>query len=923
MRVLLLEGAAGVGKTHLVEAALQAAADDLTILVGRGDDLEQARPFGPLIGALLATDADGVMRDELVRLLRDDVTMRSGRAGSPEDPGLPYRLVDGFVELVEAIALDGPLVLFLDDLQWADASTLVTVNSLARRLGYLDISILATFRPLPRGVDLSRLLDALLRRGADDLILEPLDDRAALDLAEQLAGAPPGPALSSAAAQAGGNPLYITELLASLQAEGLIEVLDGGRAEVAQVSIPPSLRLTIRRRLAFLGPDAFDVLQQASVLGATFSVRDVATLLQRPITELVRILQAPIRAGLLREANDRLRFRHDLIREAIYADLPEDVRRALHREAGRRLAAAGAPALQCAEHLVLGAQHGDTEAIGWLHTAARTSGQQAPSTAVRLLERALELGPPDDLRAPIIADLVPTLLSSGRPKDAEAQAQEALAQKPPRTLEGGLRLGLVRALSAQGRHTDLIDEVDGTLADDADVEPEVRSQLLAEAGNAHLLLGAFDDAEAAARDAVTVGSPMHGDGAEAGLLVLAEVARGRGDLQASLAHAEDALRRAEQRKGTRLGWRPEIFVAMALRSLDRFEEADEAIQQGRDRDERLGNVSYLPVYDYEEATGRFLAGHWDEATQRAQTGLALAEEVGLSTMRTWPTGLLALIAVHRGDLDAADDWLATAVERAGASRELTGRCLLAWALRQEAAGDPAAALATLRAYWDRSHRQGLVAAAAAIGPELVRLALAMDDRTGLARIVSALEVAATRATVPSLKGAALRCRGLVDSDPDLLLRSVEAYRAGPRHFERAQACGDAGVALMRSGREKAAAGLFDEALDTLEEIGAARAEARVLATMRALGIRSRQRRGARARPAHGWDALTPSELEVVRLAADGLTNPEIGQRLFVSRRTVQTHLYHAFQKLDVRSRVELAAAVARRGGIPDTPTATH
>ena len=362
---------------------------------------------------------------------------------------------------------------------------------------------------------------------------------------------------------------------------------------------------------------------------------------------------------------------------------------------------------------------------------------------------------------------------------------------------------------------------------------------------------------------------------------------------------------------------------MALRSLDRFEEADEAIQQGRARDERVGNVSYMPVYDYEQATGRFLAGDWDEAAQQAQAGLSLAEEVGLSTLRSWPTGLLALIAVHRGDLDAADDWLAAAVEGTGASRGLAGRSLLARALRQEAADDPAAALATLRTDWDRSLRRGMLAAAALLAPDLVRLALAVDDRAGLAGVITALEDAAGRATVPSLDGAALRCRGLVDSDPDLLLRSVDAYRAGPRHFERAQACEEAGAALARAGQETAAAGLFGEALDTFEEVGAARAEARALATMRALGIRGRQRRGARARPAHGWGALTPSELEVVRLAADGLTNPEIGQRLFVSRRTVQTHLYHAFRKLDVRSRVELAAAVARRGGIPGAPTAAR
>ena len=169
-------------------------------------------------------------------------------------------------------------------------------------------------------------------------------------------------------------------------------------------------------------------------------------------------------------------------------------------------------------------------------------------------------------------------------------------------------------------------------------------------------------------------------------------------------------------------------------------------------------------------------------------------------------------------------------------------------------------------------------------------------------------------SVPSLAGVALRCRGLVEDDVELLLRSVEAYRGGPRLVERAAACEDAAAALARATRTNEASALFSEALDVYDHVGAKRDAARALATMRTVRI-GRKRRGARKRPDRGWESLTPSELEVVRLAAEGLTNPEIGRRLFISRRTVQTHLAHAFEKLNICSRVELAAKAARRGGV--------
>src|SRR5262249_22182592 len=182
------------------------------------------------------------------------------------------------------------------------------------------------------------------------------------ELVADAVGAEPGPALLAEAAGAGGNPLFVTELVGALMQEGTVRVA-GGRAEVAHAALPPTLRLTIMRRLSFLPDQTLQALRAASVLGSSFSLTDLATITGESALELVGALDGAVRAGVVEDDGSRLRFRHDLIREAIYEDVPGGVRLGLHREAGQRLAAAGGSALQVAEHLARAAAPGDAEAI--------------------------------------------------------------------------------------------------------------------------------------------------------------------------------------------------------------------------------------------------------------------------------------------------------------------------------------------------------------------------------------------------------------------------------------------------------------------------------------------------------------------------------------------------------------------------------
>jgi DNA-binding CsgD family transcriptional regulator len=211
-----------------------------------------------------------------------------------------------------------------------------------------------------------------------------------------------------------------------------------------------------------------------------------------------------------------------------------------------------------------------------------------------------------------------------------------------------------------------------------------------------------------------------------------------------------------------------------------------------------------------------------------------------------------------------------------------------------------------------------------IGPEIVRLALGRDaggealDRGLAEEVCLAVEaLVAGNEGVATVVAAALRCRGLIDDDGDVLIGAVAAYREAGRPLDAARAAEDAGAAFGRSGHLENAQRLFDEAARGYEELEASWDLARVGASMRALGLR---RRRASPRPRLvGWDALSRGERAVAELVAGGLTNLEIAERLFLSRYTVRGYVSSALSKLAVTSRRELAQEVRRRQG--DGPAA--
>jgi DNA-binding NarL/FixJ family response regulator len=226
-------------------------------------------------------------------------------------------------------------------------------------------------------------------------------------------------------------------------------------------------------------------------------------------------------------------------------------------------------------------------------------------------------------------------------------------------------------------------------------------------------------------------------------------------------------------------------------------------------------------------------------------------------------------------------------------------------------------LANTAAAGDEQTRRAAALLSSALEPA-VRLTLMNALADLAAEVTAATNDVASANQVPSITGAALRCRGLLSDDADAMTQAIEAYANSPRRLELALTCEEAATLAARHGDATRARALLERASEGFEYLDATRGLVRVDAALRRLGVR-RGRRGARQRPHVGWESLTPTERTVGELVAEGLSHPQFAERLYISRRTVQTHVSHIFTKLGMASRAQLAAAVATQAHPPRAP----
>jgi DNA-binding CsgD family transcriptional regulator len=905
---VLIEGEPGIGKSALVRAAVaQAPEVGGQVYWGAGDELSQALPLLPFLDGLRVREPSAnARRNAIVRLLRGEATVDRGT-------DVQTMLAEQLLALVTEECAVQPVILVVDDLQWADQASIALLGRLARSAQQIPLLLVGTMRPVPQREDLSAL-----RRVACDAVrlqLAGLTGTAVTDLVAALAGGTPDEGLLRLAEGAAGNPLYVTELIAALTRGSALIITEAG-AELAGGSAPVSLSAAIADRLGFVTGPVREVLRAAALLGAEFAVPDLAIVLGRGVADLIPAVDEACAAGVLAESGHGLGFRHPLIRAALYDEMPAPVRAAWHRDAGRALVAAGASADRVARQLLraTGGADGPAEPmdewmLDWLASTADTLVGQAPGVAAELLERAVASCPAGSRRHSWLASrLADALYRTGDTAAAEQVVIRTLEHAAEPDLLVDLLWTLAQSRMRAGESAESLTTLDRALASPG-ISARHRGRLLVLAARTHCHLG---EAEKAGR----VGASALAAATEAGdswamgwaLHVLTLVTTMQGHLTDALPLFDRALAVTESDPAlTDLRLLLQINKAVTLGDLDQYEQAFAAAGQARDLADRVGTA--IRLAQAHGALGQlfFKTGRWDEALAEIE---AVPGDLKEPAAACCELGMAAVIGFHRGQIDTARRHLAAAephAKRIG-SRTISPLAL-ARSLGYEQADAPPEALAALTAGFANSTED--LGEIEDLLPDAVRLATWTGDLSTAQAFAGHATTLAAESEIPHRQANALYCRGLLDQDATRLLAAAERYD-------------DAGWPLLRAMALEAAAGHFVEAEDrgqaraaftyaveVYTALGAAADVARLQAAFRAYGIR----RGPHAkhrRARSGWDSLTETEIKIAAFVEEGMTNPEIAARLLLSRRTVATHVSHILKKLDVNSRTDIARESALR-----------
>jgi DNA-binding CsgD family transcriptional regulator len=805
------------------------------------------------------------------------------------------------------------VLLVLEDVHWADSASLLTILSLARQLPLAPLLVVLTTRPSPLSAEVVRLLDDLTAAGATTLRLQPLTADDVAVLAGQLLGASSGPALATMLAKAGGNPLWVVAMVRALSEQGMLRRA-GQSVEVTTSELPASLSELVVRRLRQLPTSTLELLQISAVLGDTVTLRDVAAVARRAPADVVTQLSHAFDAHLLDEAGGRMAFRHQLVHDAIYQHIPQAARRLLHREAAATRMAAGADPLDVADHLMLGAERGDEQAIAWLRDAAREASAKAPMVAVELVRRAEALLPGGHRHADLVSsEVVQALLRAGKIAEASARAEAVLARRHAAEVDTPLRLALLGALALQNRATEVIAAAQTGLSASPRLRPSERVPMLAQQSWALTYTGDPRAGESAAGRALLISEQAGDPAMTVWALTALMVAVGRqGRFGEALAHSRRAATLADGWPDTgALPLQPKFFLGLALFDCDLVDEARLAYRQALE--DEFGAGWWLSDTLMADAEVSFVLGEWDDAVPGLVASGQAAQEKGNQLLMSQALAYRAIIATATGDYPAARELtgrLATALNGDQLSYN-AGVLASAVAGLKAAQGDHQGAYDVLLRCWQFDAGRESRYYYRCLAPGLVHAALALGKRDVATEVASAVAAGVPLAPdVATVRSVALRCQGLVDGDTEPVLEAVALARRVPLLVEHTGACEDAAGLLTRDGRRKEAIALLAEALERYERAGADAWAGRVRAQLRTLGVRPGSR-GTRQRPTSGWESLTATEQKVSLLVAEGLTNGAVARRLYMSPHTVNSHLRHVFAKLDVPNRVALAASVPR------------
>jgi DNA-binding CsgD family transcriptional regulator len=912
-QAIVIEGPAGIGKTALLEAATELAAEHgVRALSARGGEFERDFPFGvarqlfecPLVSA------EERERERLLSGAASHASLALGLDGDAEaatlqGPDLPFTVVHGIYWLVANLAEREPLLLAVDDLHWCDEPSLRALAYLAPRLAEhpcLLVVGLRTGEP-----DVSPLVSGVVEHAQPaHLAPAPLGPEAAAKLLGQVfEGAPLAPEFTQACLEAsGGNPYLLRELAASARSDGVTPDADGANAVrgVAPASVVRSTLLRIGR----LPKPCAELARTIAALGTEVEPRHAAALAGLPVDEVAKPLEALTAAGILARGLP-LRFAHPLIHEAIHSELPEATSGDVRARAARLLRDEGADPIAIAHHLLGATKAGDPLAVETLREAARemlTRG--APETAHAYLERALAEPPDPADRATIEYELGLAGWLAARDLPATLAHLQAGVEGAADEAERAARvIGLARARAGLGDVVGAFDLLDEALdrAEAAGVGAELTDPVLAEHGAIGLL---HPETHERARRRLAEAAP---DGDSRGeLLALAVLATAR----ANDGSAQEAAELAERALADNLLLETEgsdsiaFYVAVyVLIMTDHHDSAAAHLREAHSLARRSGSAFAFASVSAMRAVLAWRRGESGVAVAEARSGI----EPGLMHPFTYPLlyTCLGLALADRGELKAAEE----AIAATGVGPDLpellhVNTSFYARGELRMAQGRWEDALEDFRELERRDARVGVRNPTVPWRPAAVEACMRLDRAEEAAELAQAEEEFAERWGTATARGQALRARGLAQGTDgvDVLREAIDVLAEAPARRERVLALCDLGEALRRAGARKDAREVLTQAVALAQECGLTRLAARAHEELKVAGAKPRRLQFS------GADSLTAAERRVTELAAGGMANKEIAETLFLSPRTVENHLSRVYRKLDIGSREELPDALA-------------